>query len=51
MAAQKFANILQAVVLATTGFKTLTSGCKDIYDMKQGKKKKRRSPGKKNRRK
>lgn len=47
----EFVKILEVIVLGGTAFKAFTSGLKDIYDMKQGKKKKRRSPGKKNRRK
>ncbi|MGE7954961.1 hypothetical protein [Lysinibacillus xylanilyticus] len=47
----EFVKILETVVLIATAFKAFTSGLKDIHDMKQGKKKKRRSPGKKNRRK
>lgn len=43
--------ILALVVVLVTAFKAFTSGLKDIYDMTQGKKKRRRSPGKKRRRK
>jgi len=47
----EFEKILATVALVATTFKAITSGLKDIYDMTQGKKKKRRSPGKKKRRK
>jgi hypothetical protein len=43
--------VLATVVLGATAFKAITSGLKDIYDMTQGKKKKRRSPSRKKRRK
>jgi hypothetical protein len=45
-----FVKIIEIVVLTGTGFKAFTSALKDIHDIRQGKKKKRRSPGKKNRR-
>ncbi|MGE8036844.1 hypothetical protein [Lysinibacillus sp. NPDC093692] len=47
----EFEKILATVALVATTFKAITSGFKDIYDMTQGKKKKRRSPTKKKRRK
>jgi len=40
----------KVLALVATAFKAFTSGFKDIHDMKQGKKKKRRSTAKKNRR-
>ncbi|MFJ7951514.1 hypothetical protein ACIQZG_08300 [Lysinibacillus sp. NPDC096418] len=43
--------VLATVALVATAFKAFTSGFKDIYDMTQGKKKKRRTPAKKKRRK
>ncbi|MFJ7662946.1 hypothetical protein ACIQXW_11135 [Lysinibacillus sp. NPDC097162] len=43
--------VLATVALVATAFKAFTSGLKDIYDMKQGKKKKRRPPTKGKRRK
>ncbi|GAB0171954.1 hypothetical protein LSPCS325_53910 [Lysinibacillus sp. CTST325] len=46
----EFEKVLALVALVATTFKAFTSGFKDIYDMKKGKKKKRRSPAKKNRR-
>lgn len=46
-----FEQVLAIVALVATAFKALTSGIKDLHDMKQPKKKKRRSPAKKNRRK
>lgn len=45
-----FVKILEIIVLIGTAFKAFTSGLKDIHDIRQGKKKKRRSPSKKNRR-
>lgn len=42
---------LAAVALVATAFKAFTSGLKDIYDMTQGKKKKRRPSRKGKRRK
>lgn len=47
----EFEKVLAIVALVATMFKAFTSALKDIYDMRQGKKKKRRSPAKKNRRK
>ncbi|MFJ8515306.1 hypothetical protein [Lysinibacillus xylanilyticus] len=47
----EFEKILATVALVATTFKAITSGLKDIFDMTQGKKKKRRSPAKKKRRK
>ncbi|MDM5247639.1 hypothetical protein [Lysinibacillus sp. G4S2] len=40
----------KVLALVATAFKAFTSGFKDIHEMTQGKKKKRRSPRKKNRR-
>ena len=43
--------VLATVALVATAFKAFTSGLKDIYDMVQGTKKKRRPPSKGKRRK
>lgn len=42
--------VLATIAIVATIFKALTSGLKDLHDMKQGQKKKRRPPAKKKRR-